>query len=278
MNPSRKAARLYISYLLWPLLVVVYTHIVHAIHDSDGRSTQSSTAGSRAQRQSEPVAGLKNVDDGHTFHRFLSRPDIHAPVWFVRHYQDRSLLASGYWFLAFYNGLEQSVPGEHWVGPHIYDANGELVWAGSSAFQYWNVFDFGVAQVGSEQKLTLIHHHEKKAFTLNSQYQIEKQLSLVNDNDDEKADMHSFNVMDDGKSALIIHNRLWNTTHVSLQQDFAGPCFAYYQGFREISLESENNEVIFEWYAEDWIELEESTYQGYDGTVASMCAQGWDAL
>lgn len=222
----------------------------------------------------------EDLDDGRTFDRFVTRPDIVSPIWFVRNYQSQSVLSPGYWFHAFYNGLDQALPGAEWIGPHIYDAHGDLIWSGGPAFKHWNTFDFGVVQIKNELKLSLLSHHVKKGFILNDRYEVEMVAPLVL-NDDEKADMHSFNVIDGGRRALIIHNRPINTTtEVSQHQvGFNGPCLAEYQGFRELDLESTPDfKPLFEWNAQDWIALNESTYQTYDGTVESMCTQGWDIL
>ena len=209
-----------------------------------------------------------------TFHRFVTRPDIDAPVWITRYYQNVSVLAPGYWFVAFYYGVDQRVPGANWVGPHIYDSSGELVWGGGTAFKHWNVFDFGVIE--GQQKLSLLSKHDKMAYILDKDYQVSQMVPLVEE-DDQEADMHSFNVVSNGDRAMIITNRPWNTTTNAAEQvGYGGPCFAKYQGFRELDLATSKS--IFEWNARDWIGLDESTYQDFDGTIETMCERGWDIL
>jgi hypothetical protein len=98
-----------------------------------------------------------------TFHRFPSRADIDPPVWTNQRHQDHSALAPGHWFVAFYKGLKQAAPGPDWLGPHIYDTDGELIWAGGTSFKNWNTFDFRVTNVGTEQMLTLLSNHRGPA-------------------------------------------------------------------------------------------------------------------
>jgi hypothetical protein len=213
-----------------------------------------------------------------TFHRFVTRPDIDAPVWTIRHYQNQSVLAPGYWFVAFYHGLEQRSPGPDWLGPHIYDTDGELVWAGGSAFKHWNMFDFGVSLLGDQQRLTLLSNHERTAYILDNNYRVQKTVTLVIEGESEP-NMHSFNVLEDGKRALVLSTRLQKTTKESSQRvGYNGSCFVRAEGFREVSLEDPNSQPLFEWNALDWIGLDETTYKSYDGEVESMCGMGWDIL
>ncbi|KAJ5197844.1 ASST-domain-containing protein [Penicillium cinerascens] len=213
-----------------------------------------------------------------TFHRFVTRPDIDAPVWTIRHYQDKSVLAPGYWFVAFYNGLNQASPGPAWIGPHIYDTNGELIWGGGSAFNHWNIFDFGVQDEGMERKLTLLSEHEDTAFILDKHYQVQKRVPLVTKGE-KKPNIHSFQVSNDGKRALILNKPpLEIIQKVSEQIGLDIPCLVEYEGFRELDLETSDSRIIFEWNGRDWISLNESTYKSYDGKIESMCARGWDIL
>ena len=217
-------------------------------------------------------------EDQRDFHRFITRPNIDAPTWIIRNYQNKSLLAPRYWFVAFYHGLDQHVPGAEWVGPHIHDADGELIWGGGSVFKHWNIFDIGVMQVEGEQKLTLLSAHERMAYILDNHYQVQKTVPLVTVGEGQP-NMHAFHVIDDGTRALVINGGSCNTTkEISQQVGFNGSCFVEYQRFRELNHETPDSRPLFEWNARDWIGLDESTYRKYDGTIDSMCTMGWDNL
>lgn len=75
---------------------------------------------------------------------------------------DEDALAPGYWFVSPYekNGYKQ--PGGSWIGPHIYDGSGELIWSGSHLFNHINVMDFGVMKVGNEDLLSMSYAVEGK--------------------------------------------------------------------------------------------------------------------
>lgn len=49
------------------------------------------------------------------FRRVVTRPDIDAPMWYMQQYINTSVLAPGYWLVAFYHGLDQKEPGDAWV-------------------------------------------------------------------------------------------------------------------------------------------------------------------
>lgn len=74
------------------------------------------------RRPAQPFAG----QDGSYF-KFVTRPDIKAPVWSIE-VLNKTAVAPGYWFVAPYEIVTQETPGDAWVGPHIYDSSGELVW------------------------------------------------------------------------------------------------------------------------------------------------------
>lgn len=221
---------------------------------------------------------LRKRDLGRDFHKFRSRPDIDAPVWDIHIQRDgTSEVAPGYWFVAFYGSLDQQQPGGLWLGPHIYDGRGQLVWSGASAFKHWNVFDFGFDHEQSGDVLTLLSDHEKKAYLVDQSYQVDKEVPLVLDGE-AKPNMHSFHVIDGGKRALILNVRPWNTSiEVSQQVGFNGSCNAKYQGFRELDLE-DDSKPIFEWDAKDYIGLDESTFRKYNGNITEMCTKGFDNL
>ena len=208
------------------------------------------------------------------FFKFRTRPDIDAPTWNIK-VNEEDQVASGYWFVAPYEDLHQAIPGDAWVGPHIYDGKGELVWSGAPVFKHWNTFDFGVGIIGGEPMMTMLSDHERAGYILDSSYEVWKRIDL--DANGVSADMHSFQVIDNGTRALIIQ-RLWEQTAEEDSQTVGhvGSCFAKYEGFLELDLANSKAPPVFDWHASGHIALEESTFNL--GRVENMCEKGWDIL
>jgi hypothetical protein len=112
--------------------------------------------------QTLPAPDLTQHD--RTFYKFVTRPDIDAPVFKVV-VLDEDAIAPGYWFVAFYEDVHQIMPSWQWIGPHIYDGKGELVWSGAPMFEYWNIYDFDTRTVHGEQMLTLWDREHKRAIS-----------------------------------------------------------------------------------------------------------------
>lgn len=110
------------------------------------------------------------------FYKFITRPDIDAPVFNIKVHKP-NIIAPGYWFIAPYGNLGQAKPTDYWVGPYIYDGDGNLVWSGAPMFGYWNIFDFRTSIVHGQRMLTLLSDHEQRGFVINSSYQIYKASS-----------------------------------------------------------------------------------------------------
>lgn len=69
--------------------------------------------------------GGKKIGTKADFFSFRTRPDLLAPRWNIT-IHDEKALAPGYIFAAPYKTLSITERGEAWIGPHIYDQNGEL--------------------------------------------------------------------------------------------------------------------------------------------------------
>lgn len=108
--------------------------------------------------------------DGNYF-SFATRQDIKAPVWDVKVFNE-SHLTEGYWFIAPYEEKTQTVAGDAWVGPHIYDSNGDLIWSGVPTFGGWNVFDFNVAEINGIRHLSGLDWQNQRGIVLDDSYQI----------------------------------------------------------------------------------------------------------
>ena len=109
-------------------------------------------------------------DDGN-YYFFATRQDIKAPVWNIGTRND-SYLAPGYWFIAPYEEKTQTVAGDAWVAPHIYDGNGDLVWSGAADFKHWNVFDFDMREVKGVPHLTGLDWQQQRGVVMDSSYRI----------------------------------------------------------------------------------------------------------
>ena len=69
--------------------------------------------------------GKKKVGAVNDFFQFRTRPDLLAPRWNITKHDEKAL-APGYLFVAPYKKLEITKRGEAWIGPHIYDMEGDL--------------------------------------------------------------------------------------------------------------------------------------------------------
>lgn len=107
----------------------------------------------------------KDLQDKWWFH-FVTRPDIHAPKFEV-HIHDEKAISPGYWFIAPYQNINKRYQGKSWEGPYIYDGNGDLVWAGAPALNYYNVHDFKVSNFNNTDTLTAIYPHDNAGLVFN---------------------------------------------------------------------------------------------------------------
>lgn len=236
-------------------------------------------------------AGATQQDGGHVeavqvdhgarrqYYKFITRPDIDAPVWDIIMWLDnRTTLAPGYLFVSFYDNLHQREPGSLWLGPHIYNQHGDLIWSGAAAFKHWDVFDFGSDHQGPDDILTLLSSHDKKGYILDNTYQIRQEVPLSID-DVTEANMHEFHLIDNGKKVLILqHQPSVVSSEESHQLGSNGSCLVKFQGFRELNLQSPNLVPLFEWDAHGHIALDESDYMDGDKNITRMCEEGWDIL
>ncbi|KAJ6037961.1 hypothetical protein N7499_003326 [Penicillium canescens] len=238
-----------------------------------------------------------SLEDGEDLLSFVTLPQIRAPKLNVTIYNELHA-ASGYWFVAPYGFLAGSPPTAKWepcqIGPHIYDGKGvcedssmcstgmdslinelkHLVWSGACLFRNENTFDFRPISIDSVSYLSFIHgsgypdRWKGTATLLQTAYgpdpaiNISKNLAAI--------DMHEFNIINEGRSALVI-------TSERVVQNLSDLGFPEMEttitmkGFREIDLAT--GEVIFDWNS-TYIPLNESSLY-WDG---SSDEEGWDYL
>ena len=132
--------------------------------------------------------------------------------------------------------------------------------------------------IAGEHHLSLLAYRERNAYILDNSYEIRKTVPLLH-GDEDIPNMHAFHIIDEGKRALLmtIHETHTNEKE-SMEVGFKGSCFAKYQGFREVNLESpSSDEVVFDWNSRGRITLDESTYMKYP-TMEEMCNKGFDII
>ncbi|KAJ6145306.1 hypothetical protein N7470_009201 [Penicillium chermesinum] len=213
---------------------------------------------------------------------FVTLPEVRALKWEVTHY-DRERQAPGYWFVAPYGQITPENPTQKYqqyqVGPYIYDNDGMLIWAGAPLYDNRNVFDFKPNyNADGEPYLSMIvnwdienHNSDKgRGVTINKHYEVQgetKPDEAVHD-----FNMHEYNILDGGKTALTC---VYRSEKVNLA-DFGRPTeesWVQTGGFAEYDLET--NEMLVQWNSADHIALHESNmFHSYDSAAADE--PGWD--
>lgn len=195
---------------------------------------------------------------------------------------NRDRVSPGYWFVAPYGQIEPEYPTHRYqpyqIGPYIYDDNGTLIWAGSQMFDNRNIFDFrAVHSMGDDPHLSLVWQHSWDGIDhghgviLKNNYEIEQMITYEDDRDLGAFDIHEFNVLDDGVTALALAYR----EHVVYLEEFGHPelyTSLLSGGFTEIDLK--RGEVINDWDTFEQIPLSE-TFQ-YNEDSAPEGPPGWD--
>jgi hypothetical protein len=218
--------------------------------------------------------GDKSSSGGGSFFKFVTRPDIGAPRWDIRVF-DEAALAPGYWFLAPYANLGQ-VSFPLWNGPHIYDGSGELIWSGAPMFDHRNMHDFKTAIVDDQLMMTVIKTDDvhEGGIIMDNTYNIYERVDMRGSLAD--ANMHDFTVRDNGKRALFLTQKTGEDYEVDIG-NYKGLCNVGWQGFRELNMKTEIN--VFKWNAQGHIPLNESTK--LEAGFKEMCEDnkdGWDIL
>ncbi|KOS47529.1 hypothetical protein ACN38_g1467 [Penicillium nordicum] len=211
---------------------------------------------------------------------FVTLPEVRALKWEVEYY-DRERLAPGYWFVAPYGQISPEQPSmkyqQYQVGPYIYDDSGVLIWAGAPLYDNQNVFDFKpVHNIDDDPYLSFIvgweYDNSKKGHgaIVNSHYEVEKEVQALSDVHD--FNMHEFNIMDGGKTALACTYR----PQVVSMTDFGRPTeesWVTVGGFVEVDVET--SEVLVMWDSLDHIALHESNmFHAWDNPAGG--SPGWD--
>ncbi len=208
---------------------------------------------------------------------YLQRPDIDAPRWNIT-VHDADALAPGYWFTAFYGIVEQSDNDHAYVGPHIYDSYGELIWSGASFTNNYGAFDVRVNDLHGEPVISFITPEYGSVSMLDSSYQLKKTIHVGNtrDNVDDDINKKSVNIHDFttyGDTYTVLTRTRANVTQARMSElDYDGACTIEYPGFMEADINTD--ELIFDWNPRPHIALEESY------VVPKKCEEegGWDYM
>lgn len=189
---------------------------------------------------------------------------------------NESALAPGYFFVSPYGIVDQTDNDKAYVGPHIYDHAGNLVWSGAPYFDGYGTFDFKVSSVHGRDMITAIHPHGNHSVILDNTYNLYRDVDTGINKD--TLNMHAFSVVDNGTRALYLTRELKRTSSKNSNAvDFHGRCNVEFTGFEERILAT--NEVTFQWSPENRIGLDESSL--YIGQVIRDCFSPfhpWDYL
>ncbi|KAF2148645.1 hypothetical protein K461DRAFT_282108 [Myriangium duriaei CBS 260.36] len=210
---------------------------------------------------------------------FVSRPDIRAPKWNItKHDPDR--VAPGFIFAAPYSKWGSRPLPQEWepaqVGPCIYDLDGNLVWSGASIDRNRNAQDFRPYHVGDETRLSYILAPLFLPTLKNS-----TGVFVTMDNNYQKLDLivpptnvngHEFNIIDDGRSALVVTTRSKELEPYG-PDDGAGHFGRYSDDcVAEMNMTTGQNE--FEWCGLDHGISPDDTYE----KLPEDLGQSWDFL
>lgn len=205
---------------------------------------------------------------------YLQRPDIRAPRWKVN-ITDESALSPGYWFTAPFQFIDQHEPGNGYVGPHIYDGHGELIWSGVAIGEGWDAIDFRMSNVRGNDRLTFQIQREGNGYILDNTLEVKEKVDLGTLGHDFNS--HEFYFIDNGMHAIsMTEGRRDATEEQSMAVEQDEVCRVLFNGFRV--WDTKTWKKVFEWSSFDHVGLEESsfTYRG----VKSLCHDdwGWDFM
>ncbi|KAL4811538.1 ASST-domain-containing protein [Aspergillus unguis] len=214
---------------------------------------------------------------------FVTLPKVRA-LKFDISYIDREAVAPGYWFVAPYGIIEPEVPTKQWipyqVGPTIYDGDGMLVWAGSPMFDNRNAFDFKAANnIDGEPHVSFILQHQYAddgtdkgyGYVLDQHYAQSHKVGVVNDLS--AFNMHEFNILDGGKSALACS---YKSEYTSLAALGRPDDYSWIISGGILELDMETSEVLFEWSSFNNVFVDESVKVQQNSYPADR--PGWDYI
>ncbi|KAJ5631374.1 uncharacterized protein N7484_011474 [Penicillium longicatenatum] len=209
---------------------------------------------------------------------FVTLPDARA-VKFNINYEHRDRVSPGYWFVSPYLHIAPDEPTslyeQYQTGPHIYDQDGRLVWTGAPMFDNRNVFDFKTITLHNETYISLIlqysHDGRERGYgmILDQNYQVYRKIPLRKDLG--VFDIHEFNVLDNGQSAVVTN---YLSEEITLEA-FGRPeekTWLEYGGFAELDINTAD--VLYHWNSFAEVPLAETVHYSPSSRVEG--APGWD--
>lgn len=214
-------------------------------------------------RNLSPAVVVHDTDANSSF----QRPEIRAPKWHVN-ITEPDLVTPGYWFVAPFEFIEQSEPGNGWIAPHIYDGNGDLVWSGVHLSHNMDAIDFKRSNVRGEDRLTFLEHNEGIGYIMDETFEVKEQVFLGHIRLDFNS--HEFYFIDNGTRAISMTDGPEKATYeqaLAVGWDKEKPCRASFNGFKV--WDTATWEMLWEWSTRDHVGLNESTYHEQD------CGDSW---
>lgn len=203
---------------------------------------------------------------------YVSRPDIVSPTWKIDVF-DEAALSPGYWFVSPYEKNGNRQPGGAWIGPHIYDDRGELVWQGSALFNNINVMDFKVVEREGADMLSMIYPVEGNGYILDHHYETVETVEMGVTG--KTLNMHDFHTVENGSKYLYLQRNLTEASkELSAEIGYDGECSVAFPGFEERDIKT--GELLYKWDATGNLPLTDSTMDF--GPVEDRCKSHWDYL
>lgn len=209
---------------------------------------------------------------------FITRPDLKPSRWNLTVYHPE-LLAPGYWFVSPYvSPRDKMDETDTWVGPHIYDGNGELVWSGTEMFSAGkSTMSFQLHNVRGEDLMTTLDWDTGEIAIWDDHYEVVETIDAYRG---KRVNSHELHFVDNGSKAVVMKTKyepasLEETHSIGLYN--GKPCHADWDGIEEY--DTATWQTTWEWNPQGRVFLNESTY--VDTPVEKRCNMehlGWDAL
>ena len=185
---------------------------------------------------------------------------------------DEQTLAPGYWFVTPYIDNGSLARGEAWLGPHIYDQTGELVWSGVPLFDHYKAYDLRIAQIGGIDMLTNIHPYNNSVAIIDKNYRNIRNIVISNNRN--HTNFHDFNVVEDGTRAVSL-TRDENTVLSTDKTKAIGldvECVVRGDGIKFLDITTSPPQILFSWNASDHLGLEETVFTGNRSELETLCS------
>ncbi|KAI9895004.1 MAG: hypothetical protein M1814_000226 [Vezdaea aestivalis] len=183
---------------------------------------------------------------------FLSRPELQAPVLKVD-VNDVAKVTQGYLFATPFRN--------HQPGPYVYDQSRNLIWSGFGVAGPANAHDFSVCDYkgSTGDHMSYLIVNQENGFGQGLGVIMDSHFRIVDTVKSSlgrgPADMHEFNVLPGGESAILI---IYQPVQYDLSSYGIASTFGWVTAgiFQEIDIES--GKVIFEWKSTNHVDPSES--------------------